>query len=110
MSGLPKSSHRGQPKWDRDHVRPRGVPGPTDEEVEARLTELVGPATFAVAEQYRRYGLRWRVLTLPVMVALLVALIWRRVPSVRGLASLLGREHVLWAPPREVSQQALNQR
>ena len=52
--------------------------------MDARLAEVVGPATYAVAEQYRRYGLRWRVLTLPVMVALLVALIWRQVPSVRG--------------------------
>jgi hypothetical protein len=78
--------------------------------VEARLVELVGPATYAVAEQYRRHGLRWRILTLPVMVALLVALIWRRVPSVRGLASLLEREQVLWTVPQKVSQQALSLR
>src|SRR5215207_2437943 len=110
MSGLPSSSHRGQPKWERDHARPRGVPGPTSEELEARLTEVVGPATFAVAEQYRRYGLRWRILTLPVMVALLLALIWRRVPSVRTLAGLLAREPLLWEPSRRVSQQALSQR
>src|SRR5437588_808822 len=60
MSGLPSSSHRGQPKWDRDHVRPRTSPGPTSDEMEARLAEVVGPATYAVAEQYRRYGVRWR--------------------------------------------------
>jgi hypothetical protein len=110
MSGVPSSSHRGQPKWDRDHVRPRGIPGPTSEEVEARLAEVVKPATFAVAEQYRRYGLRWRVLTLPVMVALLLALIWRQVPSVRTLATLLTRERMVWEPPRQVSQQALDLR
>jgi hypothetical protein len=78
--------------------------------VDARLVEVVGPATYAVAEQYRRYGLRWRVLTLPVMVALLVALIWRQVPSVRALARLLARDHLLWESPRQVSQQALSQR
>ena len=72
--------------------------------MDARLAEVVGPATYAVAEQYRRYGLRWRVLTLPVMVALLVALIWRQVPSVRSLARLLARDHLLWTPPRRVSQ------
>src|SRR3954452_12319621 len=110
MSTLPSGSHRGQPKWDRDHVRPRTSPGPTSEEVEARLAEVVGPATYAVAEQYRRYGLRWRVLTLPVLVALLVALIWRQVPSVQGLARLLARDRLLWEPPRQVSQQALSQR
>jgi len=86
------------------------MPGPTSEELEGRLAEVVGPATYAVAEQYRQYGLRWRILTLPVMVALLVALIWRPVPSVRTLARLLAREPLLWAPPRRVSQQALSQR
>lgn len=91
-------------------MRPRGAPGPSDEAIEARLAEVVGPATYAVAEQYRRYGLRWRVLTLPVMVALLVALIWRQVPSVRTLARMLARESLLWAVPRRVSQQALSQR
>lgn len=91
-------------------MRPRGAPAPTSEEVDARLAEVVGPATYAVAEQYRRYGLRWRVLTLPVMVALLVTLIWRQVPSVQGLARLLARDHLLWEPPRRVSQQALSQR
>lgn len=86
------------------------MPGPTNEEVEARLEEVVKPATLAVAEQYRQYGLRWRVLTLPVMVALVLALIWRRVPSVRTLARLLARERLLWEPPRQVSQQALDLR
>lgn len=110
MSGLPSSSHRGPAKWDRDHARRRGLPGPTSEELDARLTEVVGPATYAVAEQYRRYGLRWRVLTLPVMVALLLALIWRQVPSVATLARMLAREPLLWERPRRVSQQALSQR
>src|SRR3954467_3683053 len=110
MSKLPSGSHRGQPKWDRDQVRPRTAPGPTSEEVDARLTEVVGPATYAVAEQYRRYGLRWRVLTLPVKVALLLALIWRQVPSVQGLARLLARDHLLWGPPRPGSQQGPSQR
>jgi Transposase DDE domain len=78
--------------------------------VEARLAEVVGPATYAVAAQYRRYGLRWRVLTLPVMLALLLALIWRQVPSVAELARLLARERLLWEPPRQVTQQALSLR
>jgi len=110
MSSSPSHHHRRQPKLNRDHARPRGAPGPSSEQVAARLTELVQPATYAVAEEYRRYGLRWRVLTLPVMVALLLTLIWRQVPSVRTLAGLLAREPLLWEPPRRVSQQALSQR
>ncbi len=78
--------------------------------MEARLAELVQPATYALAEHYRRLGLRWRVLTLPVMVALVLAMIWRQIPSVSTAAQMLAREPLLWAPPRRVSQQALSLR
>lgn len=44
------------------------------------------------------------------MVALVVALIWRQVPSVSTLAQLFARERLLWEPPRRVSQQALSER
>jgi DDE family transposase len=94
----------------RDHARSRHAPAPTDDEIDARLTEIVQPATYAVVEQYHRLGLRERVLTLPVMVSVLIALIWRQVPGVRPLARLLSRESLLWTPPLRVSQQALNQR
>lgn len=94
----------------RDHARPRTAPAPADGAIERRLEELVAPATYALADHYRRLGPRWRVLTLPVMVALLLALIWRQVPSVTTLAALLAREPLLWAPPRRVSQQALSLR
>jgi hypothetical protein len=94
----------------RDHARSRHAPAPTDDEIDARLTELVQPATYAVVEQYHQLGLRERILTLPVMVSVLIALIWRQVPGVRPLARLLSRESLLWTPPLQVSQQALNQR
>jgi Transposase DDE domain len=94
----------------RDHARPRHAPAPTTAALDARLTEIVRPATYAVLEQYHQLGLRARVLTLPVMVSLLVTLVWRQVASVRGLARLLAREHLLWTPPLTISQQALNSR
>jgi hypothetical protein len=95
---------------NRDHARPRHAPAPADEAVEARLTALVSPVVFALAAEYRRRGLRERVLTLPVMVALVLALIWRHVPSVTELLRLLAQERLLWAPPLRVSQQALSLR
>jgi hypothetical protein len=94
----------------RDHARSHHVPAPTDEEVEARLTELLQPATYAVLDEYHRLGLRERILTLPVMICLLVTLVWRQVPGVQTLQRLLAREHLLWTPPLHVSQQALNTR
>lgn len=95
---------------NRDHARPRTAPAPTCEAVEARLAEVVQPATYVVMEQYRQLGLRFRILTLPVMLALVLALIWRQIPSVTTLAQILVREPLLWAPPLRVSQQALSQR
>jgi hypothetical protein len=94
----------------RDHARPRHAPAPTDAQLTARLTEIVQPATYATVELYHQLGLRERVLTLPVMVCLLVTLVWRQVPGVQTLQRLLTREHLLWTPPMQVSQQALNTR
>jgi len=95
---------------NRDHARPRTAPSPTCEVVEARLAEVVQPATYALMEQYRQLGLRFRILTLPVMVGLVLAMIWRQIPSVTTLTQMLARESVLWVPPVRVSQQALSLR
>jgi hypothetical protein len=71
---------------------------------------LIQPLTYALADEYRRLGCRWRILTLPVMVSLVVTMIWRQVPSIAELLRLVEREPLLWTPPTHVSQQALNQR
>lgn len=78
--------------------------------MEERLTELISPATYALSAEYRRLGLRWRILSLPIMVGMLLALIWRQIPSVSTLVEVLSREPLLWVPPRRVSQQAFSQR
>ena len=95
---------------NRDHARPRTAPAPASPAVEQRLAELVGPAAFALGDEYRRLGLRARVLGLPVMVAVVLLLVWRQVPSVSELVRTLERERLLWAPPLRVSQQALSLR
>jgi hypothetical protein len=105
-----KRLHHYPAALNRDHARPRTAPAPSDAAIERRLEDLVTPATYALADQYRRLGLRWRMLTLPVMVTLVLALIWRQVPSVTTLVAMLAREPLLWEPPRRVSQQALSLR
>ena len=102
--------HSKPPKLNRDHARPRTAPAPTAAVLDARLTELLQPASFALVEEYRRLGCRWRVLSLPVMVCLVVTLIWRQVASVSALLRVTVREGALWTPPLTVSQQALSQR
>lgn len=98
------------PELSRDHARPRTAPAPASPAVEARLADLVSPVAFALGDEYRRRGLRERVLALPVMVAVVLALIWRQVPSVSELGRVLAREGLLWAPKQAVSQQALSLR
>jgi len=83
---------------------------PPPEEIVERLTELVHPRTLALLDLFRQLGLRARTLTLPVMLALVLEMIWRQDGSVTELARRIGREMVLWAKPVKLSQQALSQR
>jgi Transposase DDE domain len=93
-----------------DHARRTHVPAPSDRDMEQRLNELVKPAVFAELAYYRQLGMRSRLLNLPVMVALVLALLWRRVPGVCTLQRMLGRERILWTQPTRVSQAALSER
>ena len=93
-----------------DHVRRRNVPSPENEQISQRLIQLLSPAVWAQQAYYRQLGLRARILTLPLMVAAVLTLIWRQVPSVCELARLLNREDLLWAKATKVSRQALAQR
>jgi hypothetical protein len=93
-----------------DHTRRTHVPAPSDAEIEYRLDTLVKPAVYAELDYYRQLGHRNRLLGLPVMVALVLALIWRRVPGVCTLQRMLARERLLWTEPTTVSQPALSER
>ena len=84
--------------------------GPPDEHIAERLTELIHPATLAQLDYYRQLGLRDRILTLPVMVALVLSMIWRQQGNVSEVVRLLQTEGLLWAAPVPVSQQAVSER
>lgn len=83
---------------------------PLDPQVREQLCDLLHPATFAQVAHFHAAGLRERVLTLPVMVAVVLTLIWRQVGSVCELTRLLHLEGFFWCSPTPVSQQALSQR
>lgn len=93
-----------------DHVRRRNVPGPDNEAIEAQLTELLTPAITKQMAYYRQLGLRSRILTLPLMVAAVLTLLWRQVPSVHELTRMLAREDLLWCQAVKVTQQSLSER
>jgi hypothetical protein len=86
------------------------VTAPPDDQIEQRLEELVRPATYAQLGYFWDQGLRERTLTLPVMMALVLSMIWRQIGSVREVARLVRTQSLLWVTPRKLTQQALAQR
>jgi len=61
-------------------------------------------------DYFHKLGLRERTLSLVVMVAFVLEMIWRQIGGVSELVRMIQTESVLWASPRKVSQQALSQR
>src|SRR5919201_237018 len=75
--GQKPSSVRHTRAIQRDRTK-RPPLAPPDAAVAAHLTDIVHPATLAQLDYYRSLGLRERVLTLPVMVALVLSMLWRQ--------------------------------
>lgn len=99
-----------KPRPNRDHAHQKQRPDASDEVIAKQLEELLTPAIDAQASHYKRLGLRARILTLPLMVAAVLTLLWRDVPSVRELTRMLAREDLLWCKAVKVSAQSLGQR
>ena len=86
------------------------MPSVDNAEVEFRLKALLTPVVWQQMAYYRQLGLRDRILNLPLMVALVLTLVWRQVPSVHELTRILAREDLLWCKAVEVRQQSLSER
>jgi hypothetical protein len=104
-----KSTVRHTRAIARDRTK-RPNTAPPDEQIEARLSELVHPATLNQVAHFHDLGLRERTLNLPVMMAFVLSLIWRQLGSVAEAVRVLNREGLLWVDERKVSQQAVEQR
>src|SRR5579862_4789951 len=83
---------------------------PLDEQVSERLTQILHPATQAQVAHFHALGLRERLLTLPVMVAVVLTMVWRQLSSVQELCRTLHEEGFFWCSAVVVSPQALCQR
>jgi hypothetical protein len=94
----------------KDHARNRTHPNIDNEVISQKLEELVKPCVYNQLAYYRSLGMRERILSLPLMLAAVLTLVWRQVPSARELNRMLARENLLWAKVTSVSQQALSQR
>ena len=112
---MPHKHTRARPHAEFRHRSQ--IPMPAVEEVEQRLMDVLSPSLLAPRQLERRdprqphrlIRLRQRLLTLPVIVAIMVSLVWRRVPSIAEGQKVLAREGLLGMAPLQVSPQAHHQ-
>lgn len=97
-------------RLNRDHAKKTQRPMVEDRVIAEHLTALLTPTIKSQSRFFRELRLRDRILTLPLMVAAVLTLLWRDVPGVTELARLLKTEGFLWCERTKVSQQALSQR
>ena len=110
MSNKPKkSSVRHTRAVQRDRSK-RQTAGPSAENIEQWLKDLIHPAIYTQIGLFQAMGLRARILTLPVMMAFVVSLIWRQIGAVGEAVRVLNHEGLLWVNPTPVSQAAVVQR
>ena len=106
MSKPPK--RKGNPDF-RHFVSP---PAPPSEALEARIISWLTPGTFSNFQGVNRDGkpMRERTLTLSVMAAIVISLVYRQVRYLAEVVRLLEQEGLLWAEAQRVSKQAVSQR
>jgi Transposase DDE domain len=106
---------KGRPLKQRnpDLRRQVQMPGPEIEVIEKSLHDLIHPEDFQpirnsvqIPEKLRRD----RLLTLPVMVAVILGLVYRKIPGLAEASRVLWADGLLWVKPLQVSRQALSQR
>jgi hypothetical protein len=88
------SSVRHTRAIQRDRAK-HPIPAPPDEQIRERLMEIVQPATLAQVAHFHKLGLRERTLSLIVMVAFVLDMIWRQISGVSEMVRLVQTESVL---------------
>src|SRR5206468_10842589 len=89
------SSVRHTRAIQRDQIK-RPISAPLDEQMTQHLTQILHPATLGQVSHCHELGLRQRLLTLPIMVALVLTMIWRHIGSACVLFRMLEDEGFLW--------------
>ena len=94
------------------------MPSPAIAEIEAKLWNWLTPESFkpsrlSSGDKKLRDGVpprKLRVLTLPVMMAVVLSLVYRRISGLSEVVRVLESEGLLWVDPFKVSKQALSKR
>jgi hypothetical protein len=105
-----KRSVRHTRAIQRDRTK-RQLAAPPDEKISERLRDWFKPTPGEEQGWFAHFGLRLRKLTLSVMVAIVISLVWRHIGAGGSEAArLLQLEGLLWVPAMVVSQQAISER
>ena len=80
---------------NRDHAHRQQCPGRNNEVIAEQLQALLTPAVNNQRLCFRSLGLRNRILNLSLMLAAVLTMLWRQVPSVQELSRMLAREDKL---------------
>ena len=110
MSNKPKKSSVRHTRAVQRAQSKQQTAAPSAENVEQWLKDLIHTAVYSQLAMFRAMGLRARVLTLPVMMALVLSLIWRQIGAVGEAVRVLNQEGLLWVNPTPVSQAGVMQR
>jgi hypothetical protein len=90
-----RNSATPKKRINRDHAKKKNSPQIENEAIANHLEDLLIPAMAAQKSFYRQLNLRDRILTLPLMMAAILSLLWRNVAGVTELTRLLNREGFL---------------
>lgn len=107
--GRKRPARKGNP----DLRQQKHIPAPPIEEIEKQLYSLLSPASFKplkLCSGKDEKKLRERILTLPVMMAIVLSLVYRQIPGIREVGRILSEEGLLWVERIEVSAQAISKR
>lgn len=115
--GVKRPARIGNP----DLRQQKQIPTPPIKEIEKQLYSLLSPASFkplklcSGKDEQKKLRRRSppqasRILTLPVMMAVVLSLVYRQIPGIREVGRILSQEGLLWLSPIQISAQALSKR
>jgi hypothetical protein len=108
------SRKRPARKGNPDLRQQKHVPAPPIEEIEKQIFSLLSPLNFKplklCEDKQQKKKFRDRILTLPVIMAIVVSLVYRQIPGLTEVQRVLWEEGLLWVGRIEVSAQAVSKR
>ncbi len=108
-----RAKQRPRKEGNPDLRRQRQTPALEIPQLVEELKEYLTPCLFTPLKYVQGNHeklMRERLLTLPVMVALVVSLVYRNIPGLSEAVRLLQEEGLLWVKPLKVSKQAVSKR